>query len=294
MSKFKPYFLPALVIFFITSDYNTQQYSISASKGTLILITCSKEGLVIVADKRMLYNGSEISDTSIKISQVGKFIGFSITGAAFYFDTRTKKSIYDANSLVKRFFTSHQSIVSDTLALLSSDLVNDFQELLNTHSYNDWPNTSNLSDSTLYYIVFYFFNKELHKFQMKLLRFVYIKQFPKPEIYVQEGNFSDSLLLHTYPIIIGNNLVYKEITEGVDKRFDDLRSNSDIKKYLTGKKMSKIVSSKKVITFSTFFIKECSKRDNLIPPFLKDISPTVDIAIIDSVNGFKWVGKNIK
>jgi hypothetical protein len=264
-----------------------------SENGTLISLLPSKDGLVIVADKRTNDRIRGDLDSANKIIQIGKFMAFSATGTPDFLSPVTFLPMYSAEKITSNFFESHGSLNRDSLVPLAVLLQNKFKDLLNSLQYFEWPLDGDPPDNALFQLGLYGYNAVANQFEVKYLRFCYKKQFPKPFIqvtYYEEDKeaFSNSKLM-----ILGNTSVYNEIVQGNDNRFSDLRSDPRVKKFIFSKADIHKVSKKEAISFLKFLTKESSKRTSLIDSSPNHIGQIVDVAIIDKTKGFTWVDKNV-
>jgi hypothetical protein len=121
------------------------------------------------------------------------------------------------------------------------------------------------------------------------LRFCFKKTISQPKIDIYGSIQPRDSLEFARAMLAGNTAVYEELLNGHDQRFDDLRQNPLVKRFIFDRVHRSKVSSSDAISFAKYFISECHSRTHLIDQSPFHVGNTADICIIDAKTGFRWL-----
>ena len=116
-----------------------------------------------------------------------------------------------------------------------------------------------------------------------------MNQLPVPYISVTFDSIAYSNFRTSIPMMFGNAAVQKELKSGNDPRFDEVRQNPLVKKFIIRKDKSELVGRDEIIEFSKYFMSQCNKLTPLIDSSRNRIGERVDIAIINPEKGIRWI-----
>jgi hypothetical protein len=278
---------------------------ITATKGSLVIVTETRQGLLIVADKRttltkttynntpMLFstNASKVSyGVTTKIFYVNKFNGFSITGE--WITTNQTNSFHPQTVEINAISLSREYLAQNDQIMIDEELVTALGNKFIT-AYNQFLEKSNAAshyltatkELPLFDFIIYGYNTSLEKYQLGLIQTSYsIEPYSVNNKYVVTAKYScHDFENNSKSNSIGKSELIIELKMGHDSAFNTLRNDKRFKQYLINK--TELYSKKQMVRFSKWLINETSKVDNTV-------GDTVDVAIIGKKNGFKWLEKN--
>src|SRR5260221_2058125 len=291
------FFLAAILL--LVGNYCICQTTIG--HGSLVVVTPSKEGLIIVADKRLtlltttkkdnysLYSGDKtITYASInKIDSLDKFYGFSVCGKRNTANNHFWMTYsFDAVQIIRTYFKKHLIKLDDAKILeqLTEELKTQWLEvdkqefkLFDAYIPMEEP-------QSLLCVIFYGFNRVSKVYQLSIIELALLKIEDKsifntsyPAKYKTEVVCltkiipSDSLKISSHTAI-GEIDLDRRLTTGANPKFDSIRQLGVARNFLPHAK--KMLEKKEVIAFSKWLIRETSKER-------KSVSENVDVAIIN-------------
>lgn len=270
-------------------------------KGTLILATTCKDGVIMCSDTRMTYglNKHEYFDEFQKLRPINKRGLYAVSGISFFVDENdpspivAKRKIFDVNRIVDNFFINHNSgNIEQDIQLLKSSLIS---ESFRYFSLNKNVATTlidkNYTDNSLYRILLFVISG--------------INSFSGYDLqaFIQPNNGSISINVKTQKLPMeffsevrlrcyGHPEVPDEIFLGHDSRFDDARIDPDV--IVFSSRLSKPTTElSKHETVE--FMKRLIRISSDLAPILgsePSIGPGCDCAILSLKNGFEWLEKS--
>jgi hypothetical protein len=256
---------------------------------TLVVSIASREGLVVVADKRTNDPIRGDLDSAIKISPLGRFSALSVTGTPDFLDPFTFKPNWSLDSIIREYYGNADPEIPESFPELARKITRSFASFVSTTRPGAIPN-GNPPDNTLALAAFFLGPKDGCLPSVSWMRLHYVSShstLAQPNINVS-GSQDRGYLNSSAAQVFGNAAVINELKEGTDLRFNDLREDKRIRKFLL--EQPSIVSSKEALDFARFLIKVTSERLHLIDNSRFHVGPSVDCAIIGA-DGFQWVGK---
>lgn len=246
-------------------------------KGTLVVITPSKEGLVIVADRKVQrFNSSNQLIDSHEISKIVKLnsnYGFAVIGIGGLESRRkldNRKITYDVFKLVADYYTSRAVDVFDPeLVKLMQYLLDELGKFLEQGTYS-----FNAGERRIAVAIFGW-NPTANKFDNSQISLTIHDDgsADASSSSAKETKVSD-------PAFAGDYTFIEDVRTG--KAYKEFQQMDDVKSHLINVK--ELYSLDEVISFSKFLVEESSKR-------IPSIGNAVDAALIDS-NGFHWLEKH--
>ena len=288
--------LLAIFLFMTTHSY----CQTIESHGTLIIISASKKGLVIVSDKLIteFHNddkGKAVDTThqsTTKIHKINKNAGYCIAGelSGYHkenlleppgFIDQTKKLKFDAVNSVDNYFLTHGKFSIDSL------MVRDISALIGRGIYqyrmslgknfDTWPK----KDITQ--IMIFKWDATNSKFEIVIINIYSTKRFINEDESIEAERRFINYKLGESPIVftMGQNELFKGISDLTRDEFNIYRSNSNLYRYLNGKRVE---SKKNIIKAAKYMIRESSR-------LYFGVGKSLDVAYLDK-NGFHWIEQN--
>src|SRR6185369_10641042 len=156
-------------------------------RGTLVIATATKEGLVICADKRSYDELRGDIDTIDKISKLSPKVTSSSTGNVRFYEVHSSlltnekslKLVYDADDIVKDYFSKKEFKNNEEFwGGLEDVLAEKFKQFLSQTRPEIWPKSAVAPKHILYQIIFsYLVNK--NEIRSTLMEFIYKKEPPQ-------------------------------------------------------------------------------------------------------------------
>ena len=262
---------------------------------TLVLVTPTRDGLVLAADKRSCDPVRGVRDTLTKIVPVGPRTAVALTGRPT-FESYTAcpsgpqafTTLYDAEVEVREFYRGVEPSFPETAAALEDRLRSGFERYLTTQPFDDWPESGEPPEHALYQAVFVHGGVRERRGQLVLAKFLYERSPDRPVRGMRWVEVPAEKLAYARAVPFGNLAVVREIRHGGDPRFDDLRRHPGVRRFLLEPTPAAAVPAPEAVDFSKFFVGECSARAPLLgdSPYL--VGPTCDVAVIDDSRGFSW------
>lgn len=268
-------------------------------RGTLVVALATKQGLLVCADRRTYDPVRGDLDDTEKITQIGNRAAFASTGIPTFYKLLTNSLTQQttlvpgflADSVAQSFFQKNGFTDSETSWQgLARELVQSFESFLRSTPYKFWPETGNPPDNALFQLGVFFLDED-GRAHASYVRFTYIKS-PVPVINVFKSVEPDASFIRVRPIALGNIAVFTELREGVDKRFDDVRREHLLKRFMREGPEVKQVSLTDAERFARRVIRLTSERTHLLESSTFHVGPTTDVALLDPKKGFRWVVKN--
>lgn len=289
-----------LTLFPLSSTGQTMQEPEQLNvSGTLIVGLATKEGLLICADKRTYDPLRGALDTEVKIVELTPTAVFAWTGIPVFYEILSDRTpdqpslrvAFSAVDVVKGYFLNNRfSNTNDFWRGLSLALKEQFEKFLYAWPFTSWPETGNPPDNALFQLAF-FYTDSANVPGAVLIRLCYEKSIP-PSISTSKSEIQRSSFTEVRPIILGDTAVYDEVLSGKDKRFDDIRHDKLMSRFLTDRPPIQTVSVNAALDFARKFIKTTSERAHLIESTPFHVGPTTDCGLLGYKNGFKWLGRD--
>lgn len=280
------YFL--LILLNLTIDY---QHSFS-SQGTLVVSIPTVDGLVICADKRSYDSVRGDLDNNQKIIQIDKYSSFVITGTPLYLSKKNYDTLFSAEKVILDYLKFHSIDEENIIESLGQHICYIFDNFIKKQKFEEWPLSDEESNYELFQVCFFTFSKTYNCFKYPAFKFIYQKKYPEPILAFQPLIYrnEDSTLIT--PLIFGNLKVYNKIKTENDFRFKVYKDEPLIKKFLLNNTTKVSVTLDETIKFCKLFFYINYKMTPLIDNSNHHIGPTVDMALINPQNGFKWIYQN--
>jgi len=266
-------------------------------EGTLIIVTESKQGLVIVADRMTTttsFDDNETKnncDTVTKIKKVNKYFAFSLTGSLYYSKAEFNQlKEFDGLRLCSKYFEENNgaTINADVIKVLANKLMKECQKFLNSTSQPAII-ISNADETSVLNCLVYGYDVATKKYFLHIIALTYKVN--------NSSNVASDKFVVTYKcgqvnfdqvsraIIIGKSGFASELQNGNNKKFDSLRKNKIATEYLNNK--NTLFDKTDVVEYSKCLVTETSKVES-------KVGDKVDVAIIEGPNGFRWLVKDNK
>jgi hypothetical protein len=254
--------------------------------GTLIMIVPTIKGILICADKRIYRESTGNKDTMHKIVQLGPNSAFAVSGAPIVTQRNTGRMLFNVFDIVEGIFQGRDIVdTTQTWNNLQEKLKQAFKESVLALEYKDWPESQYPQKNYILFEILFFHPGADRRPHISLLQFRYIKQ-PNPIVEAQTYNVTVKGSFSAF----GSGHVIMELQSGTDKRFDDIRNNAKIRKFLLNLVEPKNVTVKDAMYFSKRIIEVSSSRYNLVTDIDGHISPNCDCAILRNKGGFRLLG----
>lgn len=301
MKKVLTAFLHCLVVCFVTQvacislGLPTMQ-SAFPIHGTLIIAIPTRDGLVIVADKRTSDPIRGDLDNAEKIVNIGKFTAISTTGISNFLDRRTFQELFSAEQVITEYAQNNPFPPSSDAEWrhIADALAAKFRSFLSWLPIWDWPSDGDPPDNALFQIAFFHYDTERGSYRVDTLRFGYRKVLPEPWMEIRGYHEPPEALLTARPMVFGNLAVYNELKAGRDARFADVRMLPSVRRLLSPGIEAKTISKTEAIEFAKTVIQVTSQRLYLVDKSTYHVSEVVDVAIIDPRQGFSWLERMSK
>jgi hypothetical protein len=255
---------------------------------TLVVATPTRDGIVLAADKRSCDPVRGLRDTLTKVAAVGTHTAVALTGRPTFESYRDPvfTTLYDAEAEIRQFYQSVEPAFPETTTGLTDHLCSGFGHYLTKQPFDDWPESGEPPDHTLYLAVFAHWGGRC---QLVMARFLYEKSRHGRLRGVRWVEVAAEKLTYARAVPFGNVAVVREIRHGADPRFDDLRGHAGVRRFLLDPTPADAVSAEEAADFSKFLVGECSRRTPLLDssPYL--IGPTCDVVVVDGSRGVCWL-----
>ena len=251
-----------------------------APHGTLIFGISTARGFVLCADKRVGRSSGGHSDTDVKIFPLGTNAAFMNNGTGTIISA-TGQVMFDAETVVKNHFAG--KAVSEA-ALRDPDGVGNalavtFQGYLKQRVFTAWPPTP--ADESLFQVPIFYFN-ERRRMEGVLLQFKYEKRMP-PVISVDGLRWGPDEWQWATSQVFGDVAVMREIQDGKDGRFDDIRRHRIYRMLSSEKKTpASRLSVKDAEAYARLMIRVTNERGHMVPGNRGGVSATSDCALLTS------------
>ena len=248
----------------------------------MIIALPTKTGFVICADTRFTTDTDGTLPRSgeiVKLIPLSKTAVFAIDGAQSMVRSSDGFVLYDAQEIVSTFFKRHP-FSQRTLDLFQRDLPDAFsQRLVREPDRNQWPKRGAASQGSLFEVIFFHVD-ESHHYREHIVR-LFVDTMP---FFVGYLDVPVEELTKANPLVFGSGyLVYHEVESGSDPRFDDLRRDVEILRFVKGGQNAADVSAEQADHFLRRFIKITSERVQFLSG-MEDVSPE-SVCVILPRNG---------
>ncbi|MBI4258865.1 MAG: hypothetical protein HY619_07905 [Thaumarchaeota archaeon] len=267
-----------------------------APAGTLVVALATEDGLVVCADKRTYDYMRGDLDNAVKIRKLGPAALLSSTGSPTFYDIVTNRLsgqqslrlAFDADAVAAEYFVTHEFNNSEPFWKgLAGRLVSAFQAYVGARPFAYWPETGNPPDNALFQLAIFFLDDSKH-LQATFVRFGYIKVSP-PSITVSAIHELPTTFERVKPMVLGNLAVWEELKLGDDKRFNDIRSEAQLMRFVRDKPAVNTVTTNAALTFAHRLITVTSQRTHLLENTTFHVGPTTDCALLSKRDGFQWL-----
>jgi hypothetical protein len=279
-----------------TADHRSEQHSaILAPKGTLVVALATKDGLVVCADKRTYDWMRGDLDNEVKIRNLGTATLISSTGLVKFYDILTNRvngqqSLrlgFDANAVATEYFETHGFDNSESFWKgFTEYLSSAFQAYIGARPFAHWPETGDPPDNALFQLAIFFLDA-LKQPDAVYVRFGYIKSNPPP-ISVSYFRESANIFQEVKPVVLGSVTVWKELETGRDERFNDIRTETQLMRFVRDRPLVNTVTIQAGLTFARRLITVTSQRTQLIENTNSHVGTTNDCALLSKHDGFQW------
>src|SRR4051794_18712136 len=153
---------------------------------TLVVATPTRDGIVLAADKRSCDPVRGVRDTLTKVVAVGPRTAVALTGrptVESYYDGSAGPAfatLYDAEAAIRDFYLTVEPSFPETTRGLTDKLCSGFEGYLATQPFDDWPESGEPPEHTLYLAVFAHWGGPERRCQLVMARFLYEKVRDRP------------------------------------------------------------------------------------------------------------------
>lgn len=274
------------------TDYRTVLTNeLVSEKRTIILAIPCKDGLVVCADRKLnMTVGGNILEDAVRIYQLSNQVAFGVVGNSIFYDPfNPSKVLYSAENVVKAFFSNKKYVPSDW-----SEFVKTITESFARFAERIPPTYILLGgpppDFFIFHVLFWYLTTE-GKLGTYTFSLQYIREMGRlhpfgtkapPETF-ETGRAS----------VWGNVRLIDEIKNGSDSRFDELRNDSDIRRFLLEDPPPSEVTMEEAVAIANKIIKVSRTMTWELKPIkeVAGIEEKTDCAIINRQTGFKWLSE---
>lgn len=261
-------------------------------KGTLIVFTKTKDGILVCGDKRIVYHASsEYHDNATKVTQIGKNTVFAVAGVPFIEVGEDSGHGYDAITVVKHYFAAHD--LDNSVEFwngVKQTLFDNFIAYLKPRAFDAWPPTMSPEAQNSFTQLLFFFADNSHRLGIKLMQLRYMKEVP-PIVEVRLFAIEPYGLYDS----LGWSKLDWELKKGHDSRFDDLRQEPALTPFLTDKLPVAMVTVDAALAFTKRLIEVSNKRGPELGVSSEDIGIglTCDCTLVKPTSGVRWIAENL-
>jgi hypothetical protein len=272
------------------TDISSENNGVGFIKGTIILAIQYKEGLVVCADKRVEHWTGELVDGVTKLKRLGKRGVFSVTGSPIHIEKKDGTELFNVFSIVD-YFSRNKEVVDLNQAVsdLKKALEDKFLTYINARKKEDWPESGAGPNHLLFKLVLFNVNSR-REIQTVFVKLYYDKDALSPVKVVSE-DFPQARLIS--PLIIDNPGPVTEIVSGTDKRFDSIRANPTIRRFVQDRPLPCQISLEEAVAFGKEYIEANSEISRLMFNDPK-LGWTSDCAILRFEEGLIWASQGAK
>lgn len=246
-----------------------------APHGTLIIGVSTVDGFLLCADKRVTKSTGEFSDTDTKIFALGTDAAFMTNGESHWISA-TGQVMFNAETIVRDYFADKSvKDIKDHLGV-GEVLRAAFLGYLNQRSFQYWPNGS--GDTNLFQVPIFYFDAQ-QRMAAAVIEFKYRKQSP-PVIDIAGISWPARVWTNAHWEPIGDVAVIKEILDGKDQRFDDVRNNGTLKLLMEGKTAAANLTVEEAANFARLMIKTTNERAGIVAGSRGLVSSASDCAVL--------------
>ena len=241
------------------------------SGGTQIVSVTTKDGWVVCGDKRLYDVIRGDRDVAQKVRNAGNVAIFDATGAPIIADS-TEGDVFNAEDEVDRFLRNEKFIDEPGFwQNLLNYITRTLKETLRTHPLS---RSSGLDISFL--LQFYWIDSD--GILVTLNSRVYYSDSENIRIEQTAYRSGDEFASSGFA---GEKFLYEEIVSGTNPAFDDLRTDTQIRRFLERPRRLDVTSTD-AEAFARRFIRLASERGPLLDPGMQHISPASDCLSLDA------------
>lgn len=260
---------------------------LKAFGGTLIVAVPFQQGLVICADRLGTSGEGETEDTQ-KLYQIGPSAAFAATGITTFRDPRNPNIQYDACIIIDNFFSEQ---VFDS----NNKRYTELAIRLTTEFSNFYWRFTNISLPTItvggieypfFFRLIFFYLDQNQILDVETTDFI---QHPEnKQLALGRIPATEDELKGLTPMVYGDAAVFNEIMNGSDPRFDIVRNDPVIKRFVTGNAPAEQVTEEEALEFAKKLIVISSQMTPLITGRQTTIGEVIDSGILRYGSGFEW------
>ncbi len=262
-----------------------QKSQVLPRSGTLVVPVPCADGLVVCADKRTHDERNGVRDDTIKIHEVSGPGLFVHHGDTALVSGKTGEVLYDAVQTALDFFAEGTFTLGDNANWdgLARKLQRSFLDAVDRSEISTAPKDLDLG------FVFGFFWFSAGAPKGALLRCIY-RWEGQPRLLVRREWIAPDALSGKSAMAMGNTAVFNELRVGSDRRFDALREDPLMARFVRGSPACETSCldardyAKKLVGISS--------RDSHRLGTGSDISPTVDCALLKPDGVIIWLDEN--
>lgn len=263
--------------------------TLEAFGGTLIVVVPCQEGLVICAD-RLGTNAKAGTTTEIqKLFQIGPAAAFAATGTTTLQDLNDDSFQYDVCKIIDEFFREQQFDYKSPLAqALAKHLTNRFNNFFWKFTHLPLPKliVEDKEYRHFFRLIFCYLDGN-ESAKVNVGDFFYDSEIEQFKLGINP--VTEDELKGIAPMVFGDRVVFDELRNQTDKRFDKARNDPTIKRFITGKAAAGEVTEKEALQFAKKLILISSKMTPVISGKPTTIGEVVDCGIIRIGKGFEWI-----
>lgn len=263
-----------------------------SERRTIIVSVPCKEGLVICADQKlsMTVGDSTIHD-AVKIHRLSPHVAFGVVGNSIFCDPfNPSKVLYSVENVVKAFFTGRKYIPEDwsDFAKTVTDSFAEFAgNVPQTHIVLGGPPP----DHFIFDIGFWYLTPdgELGTYTFSLQ---FIREIGRVHPFRMEAPAETFETARASAW--GNGAILDEIRNGSDSRFDELRNDPELRRFVAEEPLASEVTTEEAVSAANKIIKVSRSMTPALEPIKEaaELEEKTDCAIIHRKTGFKWLSQN--
>lgn len=243
---------------------------------TLINLITFDKGTVIAADKRGTDSNRGSIDELTKIVPIGKNGAVGLWGGPRFLDPVTYEVQFDAFKEFEEYF-QHNEFSEIEVMKAVDHVIKAFRAFVQKYQPEGYhPRSLGVFSAVVL----------IHASgDIKHLEMPFCMKDPMTLGFGRATTFHHDSRLHCF----GDIALFNELKDGNDSRFNEIRANDDIRRFVAYKHppARQTVSEREAIEFCRFFI-ELNSSNIAQVSGEESISPTCDVAVIDDA-GFHWV-----
>lgn len=249
--------------------------------GTLVMAIPTNSGWTVCADRRRHDIVRGYQDAVTKLKRYGRNAIYADIGSSILFvsDQRatpgTVRETFNANETLKRFaLTNHFSDTPRFWSMLAGVVVNDLKTAIAANR----PVAGENSDLAL--VFFWVREGVLNRHFIRI-------DFSNPErITPTESRYESRPGQEGRTGAFGNSHLFAELLRGTDPRFDELRKDPDIKRFIRSPIDRQLITSGEAEAFAKRFIRISSEKTGLLLSGGGSIGPTSNcVAVTQTQSG---------